>query len=178
MEASAAAGQWVSSQGGPPKEPLLLRIKVADKVTFRNSFEHAKIQEAQQNREMRKVTAETLETDRRSLLRDHERGIGRDGQHQDFGAIAQSMVTSSTSAEAGGVSRGSAFSGNGVFMPNLEGLKDEMAEDQLQEQMKKDAKKKGAKGTASTSAENASTPTHSAEASTNANAAGSAAGGS
>ena len=178
MEASAVAGQWVSSQGGPPKEPLLLRIKVADKVTFRNSFEHAKIQEAQQNREMRKVTAETLETDRRSLLRDHERGIGRDGQHQDFGAIAQSMVTSSTSAEAGGVSRSSAFSGNGVFMPNLEGLKDEMAEDQLQERMKKDAKTKWAKGTAGRSVENASTSIHSAEASADANAAGSAAGGS
>ena len=157
MEESASTGQWVSSQKGPPKEPLLLRIKVADKVTFRNSFEHAKIQEAQQNREMRKVSTESLEAGRRSLLKDHDRGIGRDGQHQDFGAIAQSMVASSTSSAAGGAARTSAFAGHGVFMPNLEGMKDEIAEDQQEELEKKEAKKNqknGAKGSAGLSGSN------------------------
>ena len=170
MESLVSTGQWVSSQRGPPKEPLLLRIKVAEKVTFRNSFEHAKIQEAQQNREMRKVTAEGVEAGRRALLRDHERGIGRDGQRQDFGAIAQSMVATSTSAAAGGAARNSAFSGSGVFMPNIEGLKDEIAEDQQEEQAKKEAKKKGAKGAAGasgTSTENDPTSTHSSENSSN-----------
>ena len=86
---------------------------------------------------MRKVSTESLEAGRRSLLKDHDRGIGRDGQRQDFGAIAQSMVASSTSSAAGGAARTSAFAGNGVFMPNLEGMKDEIAEDQQEEREKR-----------------------------------------
>ena len=143
MEEAAGLGIWIHNKSGPAAEPLCLRIKTADKVTFRNAFEHAKVQEAQQNRELRRATAEAVEAGRRSLLRDHDRGLGRDGQHQDFGAIAQCMVASSAASEPGGARRDSAFSGSGVFVPNLDMMKEDIAEDKLEAAQKKTKTEQG-----------------------------------
>lgn len=141
MQEAAELGNWLHSRQGPQSEPLLLLIKVSNRVIFRNEFAHAKVQEAQQNRELHKVGAEAVEAGRRSLLRDHERGLGRDGQHDDFGSIAQCMITSASAANPGGMNRDSAFSGSGVYMPNLEMMQEELAEAETQKKEEAEAKK-------------------------------------
>lgn len=143
MADAAGQGKWLTNNHGPPSEPVQLRIKVADRVTFRNAFEHSKVQEIQQNKEVKKATLESVEAGTRSLLRDHEKGLGRDGKQKDFGAIAQAMLAASEFDAGGGLERSSAFAGPGVFMPNIENMKDEI-DDAKQEELQKKEEKKAA----------------------------------
>ena len=120
MEEAAKRGEWLHNSKGPTGEPLQLRIKTQEQVIFQDQFAHSKVQECQQNKDVKKASMESVEAGRRSLLRDHERGLGKQGEHQDFGGIAQAMLQNVQSA--GGSSRDSAFAGSGVFMPDLIGM--------------------------------------------------------
>ena len=145
MAEAAESGEWLSNRSGPALEPLQLRIKTGDQVIFRNEFGHSKIQQVQQNKDVHKATASSVEAGRRSILRDHERGLGLEGQHKDFGGIAQAMLQNMPNAQGGSGPRDSAFAGAGVFLPNVQVLQDEIAEEKAAtEEAKKQAKHKNA----------------------------------
>ena len=128
-------------QNGPVSEPLRLRIKTKDLVTFRNGFMHSREQQMQSNKDETNVSLDKAMAGQKSLLRDSERGLGKNGEHGDMAAIAQSMV-STTSSNGGRAPSKGAFSGTGVFEPNLGTMRDDIQDDALEKQEKKDALKK------------------------------------
>jgi hypothetical protein len=132
--------QRIRDQGGPVSEPLRLRIKTKDMVKFRNGYMHSREQVMQSNRDEKNVSLEKIEAGRKSLLRDAEKGMGRQGEHGDMAAIAQSMV--SGSSNGGRAPSKGAFAGTGVFEPILGNLIEDIQEDAVEKQAKKDAQKK------------------------------------
>ena len=140
MEAAASNGEWLHDKNGPEKEQLQLRIRTASQVIFQDEFSHAKVQQSQQQKDLKKASLADVEAGRRSLLRDHERGgLGKDGEHKDFGGIAQAMLQ--TAQPSTGARRDSAFAGSGVFLPNMQSMQDELAEDEAEKKAKADSKK-------------------------------------
>jgi hypothetical protein len=140
MEAAALNGEWLHDQNGPAKEQLQLRIQTSSQIIFQDEFSHAKVQHSQQQKDLKKASRADVEAGRRSLLRDHERGgLGKDGEHKDFGGIAQAMLQ--TAQQSTGARRESAFAGSGVFLPNMQSMQDELAEDEAEKKAKADSKK-------------------------------------
>ena len=140
MEAAALSGEWLHDQKGPAKEQLQLRIQTSSQIIFQDEFSHAKVQHIQQQKDLKKASQADVEAGRRSLLRDHERGgLGKDGEHKDFGGIAQAMLQ--TAQQSTGARRESAFAGSGVFLPNMQSMQDELAEDEAEKKAKADSKK-------------------------------------
>ena len=139
MESAASSGDWLHNKNGPVQEPLQLRIRTASQVIFQDEFSHAKVQESQQQKDLKKASLADVEAGRRSLLRDQEcGGLGKNGEHKDFGGIAQAMLQTQQSS---GSHRDSAFAGPGVFLPNMQGMQDELAEDEAAKKAKAESKK-------------------------------------
>jgi hypothetical protein len=139
MEQAANSGEWLHDKNGPAKEQLQLRIRTSSQIIFQDEFSHAKLQQSQQQKDLKKASQADVEAGRRSLLRDHERGLGKDGEHKDFGGIAQAMLQ--TAQQSSGASRDSAFAGPGVFLPNMQSMQDELAEDEARKKAKAESKK-------------------------------------
>lgn len=116
----------LTDEKGPITQPDRCRVKTKDRVIFRTGFEHAKEQRCQQNKDEKKATMDSVEIGRRSLLRDHEKGIGRNGEEADFSAIGQAMLGTAMGSSGTGTS---AFAGPGVYVPNVSDLGEELAEE-------------------------------------------------
>jgi hypothetical protein len=126
----------IRDQNGPVSEPLRLRIKTRDSVTFRNGFAHSREQQLQTNKDEKNVAFEKANAGLKSVLRDLEKGLGRNGKHGDMAAIAQSVVSTTCSNGGRAPSKGS-FSGMGVFEPNLGNMRDDIQEEAAEKQTKK-----------------------------------------
>lgn len=152
-ESLAHLKELISDQKGPISEPLRIRIPLSDELHFEDSFEHSKRQEIQHQKEQKSVKEGDILAGRRALLRDHERGIGN--STDDFGAVAQAMVSNSahgsTSGEQG--PHISAYQGSGVFVPDVAHLQDSMAAEKQEKAEAREAKKKGKAANAEEAAE-------------------------
>ncbi len=114
-------------------------------VNFEDSFEHATRQDLQHQKEQKNVKEDDILAGQRALMRDHERGIG--SSTDDFGSVAQAMVSNSASGNTKG-DQGphiSGFQGSGIFLPDVAQLQDRIVADKQEKAEAKEAKKKGKK---------------------------------
>ncbi len=146
MEAGASSGDWLHDKSGPVQEQLQLRIRTSSQIIFQDEFSHAKVQESQQQKKLKKASQADIEAGRRSLPRDQERGgLGKNGERKDFGGIAQAMLQGQQST---GSRRESAFSGSGVSLPTMQSMQDELAEDEATKKAKTEEKNNISAGSA------------------------------
>ncbi len=104
-------------------------------------FSHSKAQQLQASKAQCKVTEEELAQGRRSLLRDHERGVGRNGEEADFTGIARGMLQKSS----GGSTPASAFTNSGVYIADVRQMAEDVKEEAEEAQRAKAAARKASK---------------------------------
>ncbi len=129
----------IRDQKGPVGDTLRLRVHVDDEVNFDSSVTHSKSQTLQSRKDDKNVAEEDAQRERRSLLRSHNRDLGKDAAEEEYTAIAQAMLarTDGTSGAASAV-----FAGSGLAIPDVARLAEEIAE----EDKPKDKKAKSASG--------------------------------
>jgi len=131
---------------GPPQAPVRCLVAVADEVSFGSKLSHAKTQEMQSKKDQKNVAAEVAARDRRLLLQGHERGaLNKNGEALDFTGAMTGMLANSSCGVSGKLGAGgSAFAGQGEFIPDIKVLKEDLED----EEAAPDADKRGAGGEA------------------------------
>ena len=138
MLVEAADGIRKSDEDGPPNATKRVSVKTDDLVISRDMFMSGRRQEAQQRRESKNVSVEEVEAGRRNLLREHDAGTGTGGS-ADLNSIGQAMVTRAADGQG-------AFTGPGVYLPDVECLEAAVEEHQ---KAKADKKRQSGASTAS-----------------------------
>ena len=117
---------------GPAKAPRRCCVPTFDEVSHGSKLSHGKVQDLQTKKDTKNVSAEQAAKDRRMLLRGHERGaLNKNGELLDFGGAVSGMLASSACGIGGTLGAGgSAFAGQGAFIPDISMLKKELEEEE------------------------------------------------